>query len=378
MPERRSARRPLPSGTPVVLKVGSSALTLPSGGLDPGGVAGVAEEVAGMWEAGYPTVLVTSGAVAAGFPVLGLERRPNDLAWLQVSAAVGQGLLMQRYADELAARGRVVGQVLLTKEVLGNREQYLNARRALELMLRADVVPVVNENDTVAVEELRWGDNDRLAALVSHLVGAGLLVILTDTAGLLSRDPRLDEEAELLQAVQHTDEVLDRLARAGPGPLGSGGMATKVAAVRMAAWSGIPTVIAQARIPGVVARAVAGEEVGTWVEPRAGRRLPARKLWIAFGQPAEGGLVIDQGAVEALTKSGRSLLPAGITEVRGEFGAGVAVEVWGPEDRELVAKGLVRVSAAELRPLLGRRTAEVAKAGWGGEVIHRDDLVLLR
>jgi len=370
---RRSAVR---SGSHIVVKIGSSGLTLPSGGLDPRAVGDIARDVADLWEAGYPTVLVSSGAVAAGFPPLGMERRPSDLAGLQVSAAVGQGLLMQRYAEELAGRGRLAGQVLLTKDVFANREQYLNARRALELMLRAGVVPVVNENDTVAVEELRWGDNDRLAALVSHLVGAGLLVLLTDTPGLLSRDPRLHEDAELLQAVRHTDEVLDRLARAGPGPLGSGGMATKVAAARMAAWSGIPTVIAQARTPGVVARAVAGEEVGTWVEPRPGR-LPARKLWIAFGQPAEGGLVIDQGAVAALTSAGRSLLPAGVTEVEGEFGAGAAVEVWGP-GRELVAKGLVRIPAADLRPLLGRRTSEVARAGWAGEVIHRDDLVVLR
>jgi len=371
-----SIRNEIANGRPVVVKVGSSALTRPSGGLDPIGLAGVVEQVAGLWRAGYPTVVVTSGAVAAGFPALGLKRRPTDLAQLQVAAAVGQGRLMERYASEFSERGLTPGQVLLTNDVFGNRKQYLNARRALELMLRAGVVPVVNENDTVAVEELRWGDNDRLAALVSHLVGAGLLVLLTDTPGLLSSDPRLHEDVELLQAVRHTDEVLDRLARAGPGPLGSGGMATKVAAARMAAWSGIPTVIAHARTPGVVARAVAGEEVGTWVEPRPGR-LPARKLWIAFGQPAEGGLVIDRGAVGALINSGRSLLPAGITEVDGEFGAGAAVEVWGP-DRELVAKGLVRIPAADLRPLLGRRTSEVARAGWAGEVIHRDDLVVLR
>jgi glutamate 5-kinase len=321
-------------------------------------------------------VLVTSGAVAAGFPRLGLAGRPRDLVSLQVAASVGQGLLMEKYASEFRKRERVVGQVLLTKEMLAHREQYLNARRALDAMLRHGVVPVVNENDTLTVDELRWGDNDRLAALVAHLVGAGMLIILTDTAGLLSSDPRANEETQLLQAVRHTDQVLDQIARSGPGPLGSGGMATKVAAARIAAWSGIPTVIARARIRELPGRAVEGKEIGTWVEPQP-RRLPARKLWIAFGQPSEGKVIADNGAVRALTGRGGSLLAAGVHELEGDFESGMAVEVLDSR-RDLVAKGLVRLSAAELRPLLGRRTAEVDRAGWGGEVIHRDDLVVLR
>ncbi|MDP8958134.1 MAG: glutamate 5-kinase [Actinomycetota bacterium] len=369
-------RRAAPHGSPVVLKVGSSALTLASGGLDPEGVAQVAEQVADLWDHHHPTVLVSSGAVAAGFPALGLDRRPTQLSALQVAAAVGQGRLMERYTNELSRRGRVAGQVLLTKDVLADRQQYLHARRALGLMLSLEVVPVVNENDTVAVEELRWGDNDRLAALVAHLVGAGMLVMLTDAPGLLSGDPRVDGRAELFAEVRHTDEVLDRLARAGPGPLGSGGMATKVAAARIAAWSGIPTVIAQARAPGTAVRAVAGEEVGSWVEPGPSR-LPSRKLWIAFGQPSEGRLLVDGGAVNALLNRGSSLLPAGVRGVEGQFQAGAAVEVWGPGET-LVAKGLTRVSASRLEPLLGRRTSEIELSGWGGEVIHRDDLVVLR
>jgi glutamate 5-kinase len=357
------------------VKVGSSGLTLPSGGLDRSGVAAVASDVDDLWSRGHPAVLVTSGAVAAGLPVLGLERRPTDLARLQVAAAVGQGKLMESYMSEFGARGRIAGQVLLTKDVLSHRDQYLNARRALSLMLLQGVVPVVNENDTVAVEELRWGDNDRLAALASHLVGAGMMIILTDAPGLLSHNPRDGLPAELLSEVRHTDEVLDRLSKSGPGKFGSGGMVTKVAAARMAAWSGIPTVIAQVRRPGVLAAAVAGEDVGTWVEPRSGR-LPARKLWIAFGQPSEGRLFIDPGAVHALVQAGRSLLPAGITELEGDFRPGSAVEVW-DGSRRLVAKGLVCVSASDLRPMLGRRTSDLDLSGWGGEVIHRDDLVVL-
>jgi glutamate 5-kinase len=353
-----------------VVKIGSSSLAGKAGGLDGEALARVTDHVAWAWGAGHPTVLVTSAAVAAGLPALGLRARPSDLPGLQAAAAVGQSRLMERYTAELAARSRVAGQVLLTKSVLADREQYLNSRRAFERMLGLGIVPIVNENDTVGVEELRLGDNDRLAALVSHLVGAGLLVLLTDTPGLFSADPRTDEGAALLSAVRHTDEILDRLAAGGAGPLGSGGIGTKVAAARMAAWSGIPTVIASAGEPEVVRRAVLGEDVGTWVEPHA-ERLPARKLWIAFGQPAEGRLRVDRGAVEALVHGGRSLLPVGVVGVEGEFSAGAAVEVLGP-DGSLVAKGVVR---------LGSREVEAGRGTRGGpgpaEVIHRDDLVLL-
>jgi glutamate 5-kinase len=362
-------RWPIATGLPVVVKVGSSSLTRPDG-IDQSAIVRVVDQIAAEWENGRPVVLVTSGAVAAGLPALGLSRRPSDVVMLQVAAAVGQSRLMERYTAEMSRRGIVAGQVLLTKGVLADRDQYLHARQALAGMLAARVVPIVNENDTVAIEELRLGDNDRLAALVSHLVSAGLLILLTDTSGFLTSDPRVDEQAELLSAVVHNDEILDRLAAGGSGPLGSGGIATKVAAARMAAWSGIPTVVASARDSDVVRAAIAGEEVGTWVGPHA-RKLPARKLWIAFGQPAEGTVTIDDGAVAALVSNGRSLLAVGVRDVFGSFGAGAAVEVKGPAGN-VVAKGVSRVSATELRRVMGLRSEEV-----GGEVIHRDDLVVL-
>ncbi len=362
-------RRPVAPGRPVVLKVGSSSLVGGHGRLDPSALLGVVKQVVDLWSFGYPTVLVTSGAVAAGLPELGLAGRPGDVPSLQAAAAVGQGRLMERYAGLFAAESRVVGQVLLTKDVLANRSQYLHSRQALGRMLTLGIVPIVNENDTVVVDELRMGDNDRLAAIVSHLVDAGMLVILTDTAGLYSQDPRLADDAELLPAVRDTDEILDRLAEGGRGPLGSGGVATKVAAARIAAWSGVPTVIAGARDRDAAARAVRGEEIGTWIEPHA-TRLPSRKLWIAFGQPAEGLVRVDAGAVEAIVTRGGSLLPVGVTAAEGTFDEGAAVEVVGP-DGALVAKGLVAVSSAVLIPLLGRRNAT------GREVIHRDDLVVL-
>ncbi len=358
-------RRPVASGSPLVLKVGSSSLTGANGGIDPAAIERTAALVNQALASGHPTVLVTSGAVAAGLPALGLTRRPTEIVDLQVAAAVGQGRLMERYTASFEKLGLIAGQVLLTKEVLANREQYLNARAAINRMLGAGIVPVVNENDTVVVEELRWGDNDRLAAIVSHLVGAGLLLLLSDTEGLFSADPRLGD-AELLPAVRHTDQVLDRLS--GVGPMGSGGVAGKVAAARIAAWSGVPTVVASAAAVDVIDRVLAGEEVGTWVAPRE-ERLPARKLWIAFGQPSAGVIVIDDGAVAALIGAARSLLPVGVVEVRGNFSAGAGVEV---HDRSgsLVAKGIAQSDAATLTATMGQRSE--------AEAIHRDDLVILR
>lgn len=362
-------RHPLAPNAPVVVKIGSSSLTGHSG-IDLKSLGRVVEQVADSWSTGRPTVLVSSGAVAAGLPAMGITSRPREMADLQVAAAVGQSRLMAHYTQAFAFHGMVVGQVLLSKSVLADREQYLHARSALERMLAQRIVPVVNENDTVAVEELRLGDNDRLAALVSHLVSAGLLVLLTDTAGFHTSDPRENINAELLSAVRHTDEILDRLAAGGPGPLGSGGITTKVAAARMAAWSGIPTVVAPASDADAVRKAVAGEDVGTWVDPHQ-TRLPARKLWIAFGQPSEGTIVIDGGAVHAIVGDGRSLLPVGVSAVDGSFANGAAVEVSGPDGR-VVAKGVARMGADDLRAVAGLRSDKA-----GGEAIHRDDLVIL-
>ncbi|MDX1691582.1 MAG: glutamate 5-kinase, partial [Acidimicrobiia bacterium] len=338
-------------------------------GLDPSTISAVAHPTAGGRGHCRPITLVTSGAVAAGLPALGLTTRPDDIPGLQAAAAVGQGLLMERYSRELAERDLVAGQVLLTRDVLAHREQYLHAREALERMLSMGIVPIVNENDTVVVDELRLGDNDRLAAIVAHLVAASMLVILTDTKGLYSGDPRWDSSAHLLDAVRHTDDVLDAIEAGRSGPLGSGGVATKVAAARMAAWSGIPTVVASADEPDVVVRAVAGDAVGTWVEPRASS-LSSRKLWIAFGLPSRGRVLVDGGAARALVRDGRSLLPVGVVGVEGAFSAGDAVEIAGP-DGDLVGKGRTAMDAGAVRDVMGRHS-DVA----GGEVIHRDELVV--
>jgi glutamate 5-kinase len=358
-------------GKPVVVKVGSSNLANPQGGINEAGLKSIVRQVEALWEQGHPTVLVSSGAVAAGLATMGLNQRPSDLPSLQVAAAVGQSKLVERYAGEFAHYQRLVGQVLITRDVVIGREQYLHAREAFDRMLSLGIVPIVNENDTVVVDELKFGDNDRLAAIVSHLVDAALLVILTDTPGLYDNDPRLDGDAQLITAVRDTDEILDDLHRSRKaGAMGSGGVATKIAAARMAAWSGVPTVIAAASDQDAAVEAAAGVEVGTWIAPRDDR-LSARKLWIAFGLPSWGYVTIDDGAIAALRDRGGSLLAVGVTAVDGMFSVGDAVEVIDSE-RNLVGKGLVRVGSSMLAQVAGRHTSEV-----GGEVIHRDDLVVL-
>jgi glutamate 5-kinase len=363
-------RRPARAQSAIVIKIGTSSLTGNVPGISREAVQTVVANVTASWSAGHPTVLVTSGAIAAGLPAMGLDTRPADIPGLQVAAAVGQSRLMTMYTEEFEKAGRQVGQVLITRDVVARRDQYLHARAALDRMLSLGVVPVVNENDTVVVDEVRFGDNDRLAAVVSHLVGAGMLVLLTDTAGIYSGDPWISETAELLSAVRHTDEILDHLrVSSSRGTFGSGGVATKVAGGRMAAWSGIPTVIASAFEDDVVSRAISGADVGTWVEPRESG-LSARKLWIAFGSPSEGTVSVDDGAAQALTESGKSLLPVGVADVEGKFSSGAAVEV--AHQGRLIAKGLVALSAEDIARVRGAHSSVA-----GGVVIHRDDLVVL-
>ncbi|VAV98403.1 Glutamate 5-kinase / RNA-binding C-terminal domain PUA [hydrothermal vent metagenome] len=355
----------------VVVKVGSSSITNAGGGVDAESIGRIVQQVATVRSRGHDVVLVTSGAVAAGLPALGTQDRPTDIAGLQAAAAVGQGRLMESYTRAFSHHGLVTGQVLLTKDVLGNRQQYINARQTLDRLSELGAVPIVNENDTVVVDELRIGDNDRLAAIVSHMVGAELLVILTDTPGLYGSDPRIDPGAELLAAVRHTDKVLDEIRTAAKaGRFGTGGVATKIAAAQIAAWSGIPTIIAGAHDEGTVVRAVDGETVGTWIEPRD-HGLTARKLWIAFGAPSEGRITIDAGATRALSQGGGSLLSVGVLSVDGGFLDGAAVEI-ADTAGAFVGKGITMRDAVAIAEIAGKATA----AG-GGPVVHRDDLVVL-
>ncbi len=357
-----------------VVKVGTSSITTETGELDDGAVLKLCGDVAAARLAGHEVVLVCSGAIAAGLPALGFHARPTDVGALQAIAAVGQPRLMERIGGILAQHDVVAGQVLLTPHDFVQRAQYLHARETLARLLDLGVVPVVNENDTVADDEIRYGDNDRLAALVSHLVGADLLVLLTDTPGLFTADPRLDAEASLIEEIAEVDAALEAVAGGTGSPRGSGGMASKLAAAKIAAWSGVRAVIAAADAGDVVAAALRGEPVGTAIHPRR-QRLASRKLWIAFAQGAAGRVVVDAGAERALRNDGRSLLPAGVREGEGAFDPDQAVEVVG-EDGRPFAKGLVRLSAEALRAVAGRRTVDLPE-GTPHEVIHRDDLVVL-
>jgi glutamate 5-kinase len=362
------------AGRIIVVKIGSSSVTDEQGLVDEKALAKLCSEVAELNGAGERAVIVTSGAIAAGLRVLDLTPRPSDLSVLQAVSAVGQSRLMGYYERSLAAEGLVGGQVLLAPLDFMNRAQYLHARRTLQVLLGLGVVPVINENDAVADDEVRFGDNDRLAALVAHLLQADLLVLLTDAAGLFTADPRVDVSASLVEEVIEVDSVLSLAGGAGT-ERGSGGMASKLAAAKIAAWSGVRVVIASAERPGVLQDALAGTPgVGTVVKPRLAR-LPARKLWIAFALAAAGTLVVDAGAKRALCEEGVSLLAVGVREVRGSFGPDDAVEIAGP-DGHVFAKGLARHNAKAL-------------AGWAGwqssrlppdvphEVVHRDDLVIL-
>ena len=343
-----------------VVKIGSSSVTEET-------VGRLCGEIAAVRADGHIIVVVTSGAIAAGWGALNRgEQRPSDPAVLQAVSAVGQHRLMRLWQDGLDPHGALAGQVLLAPLDFVHRTQYLHARGTLRHLVDLGVVPVVNENDAVADEEIRFGDNDRLAALVAHLVGAQLLVLLTDAPGLLTADPRRTAEASLIEEVVEIDHELERLA-GGPGAVGSGGMASKLAAAKIATWSGVETVIADAARPGVLTAALAGEAgAGTVFRARAAR-LSARKLWIAFAVGSSGSLSVDEGARAALTERGRSLLAAGVTGVAGTFRPEDAVEIAGPDGR-VFAKGLVRLAAERSAEWMGRRSQIV---------VHRDDLVLV-
>src|SRR5436190_9275107 len=357
-----------------VVKIGTSSITSETGELDDGALLKLCSEIATTRARGHEVVLVCSGAIAAGLPALGFGTRPTDVGLLQAIAAVGQPRLMERIGAILGQHDLVAGHVLLTPHDFGVRSQYLHARDTLRRLLDLGVIPVVNENDTVADDEIRYGDNDRLAALVSHLVHADVLVLLTDTPGLFTADPRLDERASLIEEIVEVDAALEAVAGGTGTPRGSGGMASKLAAAKIAAWSGVRAVIAGADVPDVVLDVIEGRAVGTAVRPRPAR-LASRKLWIAFARNAAGRIVVDDGARRALCTDNRSLLPAGVREIEGAFDADDAVEIVGPDGRPF-AKGLVRYSATSLRSVAGRRTADLQE-GLPHEVVHRDDLVVL-
>ncbi|MCZ2523186.1 MULTISPECIES: glutamate 5-kinase [Streptomyces] len=371
----------------IVVKIGSSSLTTASGGLDADRVDALVNVLARARgdvpyggrppgaHGGPEIVLVSSGAIAAGLAPLGLKKRPRDLARQQAAASVGQGLLVARYTASFARYGVRVGQVLLTTDDVARRAHYRNAYRTLEKLLSMGAMPIVNENDTVATDEIRFGDNDRLAALVAHLVHADLLVLLSDVDGLYDGDPRIPGTTRIDEVRGEEDLEGVSIGSAGRAGVGTGGMVTKVEAARIASDAGIPVVLTSAVH---AADALAGRRTGTLFHP-TGRRSADRLLWLAHASAPRGALTLDGGAVEAVVHRRKSLLPAGIAGVEGHFAAGDPVDLL-DENGHAVARGLVNFDAKELPRLLGRSTRELARElgpAYEREVVHRDDLVLL-
>ena len=369
------ARPTIADARRLVVKVGSSSLTTADGSIDSDRIAVLADAFAGKIRAGADLILVSSGAIAAGIVPLGLPARPRDLATQQAAASVGQGLLIARYAAAFARHGIGVGQVLLSADDLMRRAHYRNAQRTLDRLLELHMLPIVNENDTVATDEIRFGDNDRLAALVAHVTRAGALILLSDVDGLYDSDPRKPGAHRIVEVRGPADLEGVRIGGSGAG-IGTGGMTTKVESAKIATGAGIPTVVASA---ADAAGALAGAAVGTYFAA-TGRRPRTRLLWLAHVAVPHGRLYLDQGAVDAVTGRHASLLPAGITKADGTFEAGDPVDLCAP-DGTVVARGLVNYDAAEIPTLMGRSTRWLARERgheYEREVVHRDDMVLLK
>jgi glutamate 5-kinase len=367
-------REELAAARRVVVKVGSSSLTTADGGIDPHRIEELVGALARARLAGREIVLVSSGAIAAGLPPLGLKTRPRDLANQQAAASVGQGLLMGYYTQLFDGYGLRVGQVLLTADDVTRHSHYRNAYRTFGRLLELGVVPIVNENDTVATHEIRFGDNDRLAALVAHLVHANALILLSDVDALYTMNPT-KPQARKIDEVWGDADLADVDIETRGTAVGTGGMVTKIDAARIATSAGIPVVLTAA---DQAVAALAGGQIGTLFHP-TGRRRPTRLLWLRHASDTRGTLVLDAGAVRALVQRKASLLPAGITAVRGQFSSGEPVELVGP-DGLVVARGLVNYDSDELPALLGRSTRDLAAelgAGYDRTVVHRDALVVI-
>lgn len=375
----RERRRAVAKVRRMVVKVGSSIVTADGKGLNRRALNRIANDIADAQDRGIQVIVVSSGAIAAGTSHLGMKRRPRTIPEKQAAAAVGQSGLIQAWERAFGRHGRSVGQVLLTADDLANRRRFLNARHTLQTLLDLGIVPVINENDTVVVEEIKFGDNDHLASLVTNLIEANLLIFLTDTEGLYDRDPRHTKRARLIPLVRPTETSLIALAKKmRDGLIGTGGIESKIAAARKSARFGVPCVVASGRRRECVRRILDGEPIGTLFLPDD-TPLTSRKHWIAFTRNPQGALKLDGGAVSALRDRGKSLLPAGVTSVQGRFGVGDLVRLLDPRGKEF-ARGLAEYKSEEIDRIKGLRTSEIAAAlGYKStdEIIHRNDLVLL-
>jgi glutamate 5-kinase len=361
----------------IVVKIGSSSLTSDEGGLNRDQIGFFADELASLHREGYAVLLVTSGAVAAGFREMGYSSRPKVLHEKQASASVGQALLMQAYHAAFARHGIGVGQILLTRSDFSNRKRITNAQLTIDELLRHSIVPVINENDTVSVDELKFGDNDMLSALVANLVRAQKLLILTDTDGLYTEDPRKNANARRIDRVTEINEELYQIAGGSGSSVGTGGMRSKVEAARIAMRGGVPVFVGRVTEPGDLLLAAREEGKGTYFETNE-HSLTMKKQWLGFHSQPQGRVVVDEGAELAMVSGGRSLLPAGVREVQGDFHPGDVIEVVNPS-HQLIGRGVVNYASWQLQAVAGLSTEEVQKRidAPRMEVIHRDEWITL-
>jgi glutamate 5-kinase len=362
----------------VVIKVGTNVLADATGSLDRHRIQSLADQLRRIRDGGRKVVLVTSGAIGAGVGKLGLGKRPTDLAQLQACAAVGQLALMQLYQESLSPQSVHTAQILLTAGDFDNRARYLNTRNTIRTLFEYDALPIINENDTVSVAEIKFGDNDHLAAMVTNLLRAPLLVLLTNVDGLYSDDPRTNPNAELLATVPHIDQSVTSLAATTTSTLGTGGMQSKLRAARLATAAGEAVIMANGSVDGILDRLFAGEPVGTLFLPH-GQDVPAWKRWLGFTARPRGTLRVDAGAKRALVEQGKSLLPVGVVAVEGEFGKGDVVSICDPAGNE-IARGLCNYSSEDAARLLGKNTEQIILLLGSvsyPEFVHRDNLVVV-
>lgn len=361
----------------LVVKIGTSSLAYDTGKLDLATIEILVRQLADLHNQGREVLLVTSGAIGAGAGKLGLRRAPRTIPEKQACAAIGQGMLLHMYEKFFAEHGITAGQVLLTREDFAERRRFLNAQNTLRALLGFGVVPIINENDTVAVDEIKLGDNDYLSALVAGLIDADLLLMLTDTDGLYTADPRSEPDARLISWIDEITPEIERLAGAAGSRLGTGGMITKLQAARIATHAGVPTVIARSSAENVLRRILAGEELGT-VFRAVPHRMEMRKQWIAYGASVGGRIMVDVGAARALREKGRSLLPSGVVAVEGGFEIGQTVSIVDPDGRE-IGRGLANYSAAEIDRIKGCKTTampEILGYRHSEEIVHRNNMVI--
>jgi len=359
-----------------VVKAGSGVLT-GRDGLNRKVINNLTNDICGLREKGIEVILVSSGAIASGIRKIGLPKRPVSISEQQATAAVGQSSLMMAYEKAFGRHGQMVAQILITRDDLNHRRRYLNARNTIFTLLSWGITPIINENDTVVVDEIKFGDNDNLGAMVTNMTESQILINLTDIDGLFDKDPRIYKDARLIRVVDKMNKEVIRYAGSIPGFLGTGGMASKIKAARKVNLAGIPVIIANGRRQGVLRRIFMGEEIGTLFIPQD-TILCGRKRWIAFTKSPKGNLIIDQGAVEALTKRGKSLLPSGIKEVRGSFSLGDSVILMDEKGLEIGA-GMVNYTSGDIKKIMGLKSTYIeSRLGFKheDEVIHRDNLVI--